>query len=537
MRRMSLAVVVVAALAACTQSSQDARRSTLSQAAAVADHALASRPELFPAVSPKVRFVPRGVVLDVLDQGHVRYDQTYQGVPVFEGQVIAHVDLARETVADVTRAARPVRELDVTPTVSLADAVPTALDTARVAVPTEAPGTLMVYVDDAGASHLAWRINVRVDDGERRPVDWMTFVDAHTGAVLRAYDNLHTGKPSGVGGGKKGGGNGGGGGGTTTSQPSVGTGLTLYAGTVSLGTEAFSDGTFGMTDLSRGGLYTTDMGNKTNGSGSLFMDADDVWGDGTMGDAASAAADAHFGAMMTWDFFLNTFGRNGIWDDGKGTLSRVHYGRRYNNAFWSDSCGCMTYGDGDNNVLSSLVSIDVAGHEMTHGITSATANLTYSGESGGLNESISDIFGTMVEFYAAAESSKKANYWIGEDVYTPKRSGDALRYMDHPANDGYSIDNYADYYSGLDVHYSSGIANNVFYLLAEGGRNDTSGMSVSRLGRDQAAQIFYRALTAYMTPGTTFAGARAATVQAATDLYGASAASTVASAWSACGVN
>jgi len=189
-------------------------------------------------------------------------------------------------------------------------------------------------------------------------------------------------------------------------------------------------------------------------------------------------------------------------------------------------------------VLSPLVSLDVAGYELTHGVTSATANLTYSGESGGLNESISDIFGTAVEFYAAAHGAAKSpNYWIGEDIYTPGTPGDALRYMDHPKNDGRSIDHYSQYYSSLDVHYSSGLTNNFFYLLSEGGKNDTSGLSVTKIGRAKAEAVFYRALTVYMTPGTDFAAARVATVQAAQDLYGATTANAVAGAWTACGVN
>jgi Zn-dependent metalloprotease len=349
----------------------------------------------------------------------------------------------------------------------------------------------------------------------------MSFVDAHTGKVLLSYNNLHTGRPQPP---------------PPDGDPATGTGLTLYAGTVALGTEVYTDGTYGMKDPTRGGMYTIDMGDRKNG-GTLFTDADNTWGDFTESDRATAGADAHFGAALTWDYYLSVHGRNGVYDDGAGVYSRVHYGRDYNNAYWSDSCKCMTYGDGDGSLMSPLVAIDIAAHEMTHGVTSATADLVYTAESGGLNESMSDIFATAVEFYAEAYSSQVGDYLIGEDVWTPGTPGDALRYMDHPSLDGRSIDHYSQYSDSIDVHYSSGLANNVFYLMCEGGTNDTSGMSVTPIGLAKAEKVFYRALTVYMTSGTTFAEARTATIQAANDLYDSSTASAVAEAWTACGVN
>ena len=143
------------------------------------------------------------------------------------------------------------------------------------------------------------------------------------------------------------------------------------------------------------------------GLGSLFIDTDNNWGSGTLSDSATVAADAHYGVSKTWDYYKNVHGRNGIANDGVGALSRVHYGRNYDNAFWSDDCFCMTFGDGNNGVHGNpFVALDVAGHEMSHGVTSRTAGLVYCGESGGLNEANSDIFGTMVEFYTNNPSDK-----------------------------------------------------------------------------------------------------------------------------------
>jgi len=271
----------------------------------------------------------------------------------------------------------------------------------------------------------------------------------------------------------------------------------------------------------------------------IFTDADNDWGNGATSDRASAGVDAHFAAEATWDYYLSVHGRTGIFNDGVGTLSKVHYRLFYNNAFWSDSCKCMTYGDGNGTTFSPLVSLDVAGHEMTHGVTSATAALIYDNiQSGGLNEAMSDIFATMVEFFAVTlGAAKTPNYLIGADIYTPGTAGDALRYMNNPTQDGSSIDTFADYFDGLNVHFSSGIANNAYFLLAEGGTHRLGGV-VTGIGRSDAERIFYRALTVYIIPSETFSQARASTTQAAIDLFGAGTQQviSVGQAWSAVGV-
>jgi Zn-dependent metalloprotease len=193
------------------------------------------------------------------------------------------------------------------------------------------------------------------------------------------------------------------------------------------------------------------------------------------------------------------------------------------------------------------VSLGICGHEMQHGITERTANLTYSGESGALNESWSDVFGAMTERYARGENS---NTWlIGEQSYTPGTSGDALRYMSNPhqaRNGGYTADDDPDHYSERytgtgdngGVHINSGIANKAFYLLAVGGTHHRGG-SMTGIGSAAAARIWYRALTSYMTSSTNFKGARTATLNAAAALYGSGGTNynAVANAWALCGVN
>ena len=230
-----------------------------------------------------------------------------------------------------------------------------------------------------------------------------------------------------------------------------------------------------------------------------------------------------------------------------GALSRVHYGSSYNNAFWSDSCFCMTYGDGVSNARP-LTELDVAGHEMSHGVTSATANLNYSGDAGGLNEATSDIFGTMVEF-TANNTADVGDYLIGE-LININGNGTPLRYMDRPSRDGRSVDCWSTSVAALDPHYSSGVGNHVFYLLAEGSGAKTvngvaydsptcNGTTTSGIGRTGASAIWYRALTVYMTSTTTYPQARVASLRAATDLFGAASPqyAATAAAWSAVAVS
>ena len=324
-------------------------------------------------------------------------------------------------------------------------------------------------------------------------------------------------------------------------------------GPVTLTTHPISGG-YELKDPSRGNQYTINMGNKSTG-GAIYKDVDNTWGDGTLIDLATVAVDAQYGTAVTWDYYLLVHGRNGISNNGVGAYNRVHYNRKYNNAFWSDSCFCMTYGDGDGLTFNPFDSLDVAGHEMSHGVTSRTANLTYSGESGGLNEATSDIFGTMVEFYAN-NSADTPDYKIGEKLYK-SGSGKALRYMYSPNTDGASADCWYAGVGSLDVHYSSGVANHFYYLLAEGTaaaaplntssptcvagntRKATGNASLTGIGRDKAEKIWFRALTVHMTSATNYAGARTATPNAAADLYGANSTEqqAVAAAWAAVLVN
>lgn len=273
-------------------------------------------------------------------------------------------------------------------------------------------------------------------------------------------------------------------------------------------------------------------------------------GTGANSNRQSAAVDAHFGAAKTFDYYKNVHARNGIFGNGTGVPSRVHYGNNYVNAFWDGSQ--MTYGDGSGNARP-LVALDVAGHEMSHGVTEnvVPGGLTYSGESGGLNEATSDIFGTMVEFYANT-TADPGDYQIGEKINI-NGNGTPLRYMYNPALDGSSDSCWSTSTKNKDVHYSSGPANHFFFNLAEGTGATAYGTSpvcgsapaVTGIGRARAEKIWFRALDVYFTSNTSYVNnttpsntARAYSLRAATDLYGncSTEYKTVQAAWTAVNV-
>ncbi|MEV6210671.1 M4 family metallopeptidase [Kitasatospora sp. NPDC051914] len=478
--------------------------------------------------------VVKDAVVDADGTRHVRYERTFAGLPVLGGDLVVHQD-AKGSVKSVDRAVQgSIAPASLTPKLSadqaaakahgaVAATVGVAKDAdepALASVAAPANGRLVVWAA-SGTPRLAYQTTVEGMRADGTPSRQLLVTDASTGAVLSTHEQVQTAN-------------------------AAGTGQGVFVGSVALTTN-YTGSTYQLKDATRGGQYTTTLNNKTNGSGTLLTDADNAWGTGLVSSSQSAAVDAQYGAAATWDFYKNTFGRLGIKNNGVGAYSRVHYGRNYVNAFWDDSCFCMTYGDGASNT-HPLTELDVAGHEMSHGVTANTAGLNYSGESGGLNEATSDIFGTGVEFYANL-ASDKPDYLIGE-LININGDGTPLRYMDKPSKDGGSADYWSSTVGSKDVHYSSGVGNHFFYLLAEGSGAKTingvsynsptsNGSTVTGIGRDKALQVWYRALTVYMTSTTNYKGARTATLNAATDLYGAGSTeyAQVAAAWAAVNVN
>jgi len=471
-------------------------------------------------------------VLDSSGSSHVRMQRTYRGLRVVGGDLVVHqgTDGAWAGVSQtLTKPLRLRTEPQVTEDQAIAEALAPSKDTRgidRLRARQQAP---KLVVDTLGrGNRLAWAVETAGKRTDGTPSRMTSYVDAKTGDVLRREESIHT---------------------------ADGSGRSLYSGTVPLQVTQ-SGTTYQLKDATRGGTYTTDMKNKEDSvgctllgigcsTGTLVTSSTPTFGTGTTTDRSSAAVDAQYGTNETWDYYNQVHGRAGIFGNGKGSFNRVHYGKNYVNAFWDGTK--MTYGDGDGVSYGPLVSLDVAGHEMSHGVTENTAGLTYSGESGGLNEATSDIFGTMVEFYAA-NASDPGDYLIGEEF--DLASGKGFRRMDDPISDGNSPNCWSTGTKDLDVHYSSGVGNHFFYLLAEGSgaksingiahsSTTCDGSTVTGIGRDAADRIWFRALTVYMTSGTTYAQARTATLSAAQDLYGAGSTqqSAVAAAWSAVNVS
>jgi vibriolysin len=275
----------------------------------------------------------------------------------------------------------------------------------------------------------------------------------------------------------------------------------------------------------------------------------------------TAVMGAYNGTGMTWDYYKAIFNRDSYDGAGAALVSSVHgqfstgFSCTKNNAAWLDSpYNQMVFGDGDGSTFSNLANgVDVTSHEMTHAVCSRTADLVYQNDPGALNEANSDILGRAAAFWGGNGSPSTTSHWsIGADVYTPGTSGDALRYMYDPALDGDSADYYPtrNYASGCTpsdsndycgVHTNSGIANLFFFLLSQGGthpRGKTT-VAVNGIGLTKSQQVWYRALTVYMTSSTTFQGARTATANAASDLYGGTCTTewqNVHKAWDAVGV-
>lgn len=444
-----------------------------------------------------------GADQDDLGQTHVRLDQVYRGVPVYGGQLITHLEASdarpgqgRKAVFANGHVFPDARRVDTTPRITPEKAI----ELAKAALDYEGglaregaelvilPETVKKGSDAPGAT-LTYKVELVVDD-PAAAADHLYFINAHSGRVEWHYDDLKRG-----------------------------VGNSMYSGQINIGTVFnFNTGRYEMRDpgrsdarlLGRPGIFTTDVFGNTNVDGppgSIFTDFDDVWGDGTNFNRQTAGVDAHYGAMLTYDYYLNRHGRLSLDNANLQMCNRTHFGRSDVGGSWSDFSLCTSYADSPNG--NHWAAVDVVGHEFTHGVTRFTANLIYQNQSGGANEAFSDIFGTMIEFY----SGIRPDYVIAEDV------NGGIRDMSNPSSNNRAISHFSRYHDGMDPHDSSGLQNVAFYLLAESGTHPFSGVSVKRIGRDGAANVYYRALAVYLTRFSVFSDVRRACEFAAADLY------------------
>jgi Zn-dependent metalloprotease len=314
---------------------------------------------------------------------------------------------------------------------------------------------------------------------------------------------------------------------------STGSANTGYSGSQTIISD-YTSSEFRLRESGRGnGVQTYNMNEGTNyGAATDFTDSDNNW---TSTNVDQYATDAHWGAEMTYDFYWNHFGRNSINNAGFTLRSYVHYDQNYGNAFWDGQR--MTYGDGSSGT-TPFTALDIAGHEITHGLTTFTADLVYSYESGALNESFSDIFGAAVEFDALGLAN--GDWTMGEDL------GFIIRYMDNPGLLG-DPDTYlaGDWYTGTGdnggVHINSGVQNFWYYLLSTGGSgtNDLgNSYNVQSIGLDDASAIAFRNLTVYLTTSSQYNDARFYALESAIDLFGVCSQQLISTgmAWYAVGV-
>ncbi|SDH12068.1 thermolysin [Planococcus glaciei] len=461
---------------------------------------------------------------DDLGFTNVKLQQVYKGVPVFGSVISAHVDsegvLTSVSGGLVPELSKQVKlnkghQLKAAEASALALAALKAELGASPELDHEEAPELVVYLDEGTAKYA---YSVEFEFLAPSPGNYQYFIDAQNGKVLDSYNQIHEAKPSS---------------GVTapSGTNSVASGKGVLGDIKSVNTVVNSNGSY-LVDKTRGnGIFTYDAGNRTRVPGTLWLDADNAYNAAYDG----AAVDAHVYAGQTFDYYKNIHNRNSYDGQGAQLVSTVHYGRSYNNAFWNGSQ--MVYGDGDGSTFIPLSGgLDVIAHELTHAVTDTTADLIYQNESGAINESISDIFGTLVEYHA----NNKPDWLIGEDIYTPNVAGDALRSMADPTLNG-DPDHYSKRYVGTSdnggVHINSGISNKAAYLLANGGTH--YGIQVTGIGNAKTEKIFYRTLTQYLTPSSNYSHYRVSTIQAATDLYGASSAevASVKAAFSAVGVN
>jgi Zn-dependent metalloprotease len=447
---------------------------------------------------------------DSLGFTHVTMGQYIDDLPVKDKAIILHYDKNGQATNVTGNVENKISSIS-----TLGDKAITEADAVEIAekeftyteLAYEPKVETIAYVKD-GQAYKTYKVNIKSTEPEIKNYD--VYVEASSGTIIKKEDKIRYD-------------------GATT-----GTGIAVDGSTKSLNVY-LSSGQYQLKDTTKATsgsqILTYTANSKQVEPGTLITNSSNTFNSTSL----KAGVSAHYFAGIVYDFYKNLFGRSSLDDNGMNLVSTVHYGSRYNNAFWDGSQ--MVYGDGDGSTFTYLSGdLDVVGHEMTHGITERTANLEYQDQSGALNESMSDVLGVLIQTYdrynvenGGTWSFKPADWVVGDDVYTPNTPGDALRSLANPTLYD-QPDNMSNYVNTSDdnggVHTNSGIPNKAAYLVAQS------------IGNEKTAQIYYRGLTKYMTSTTNFLGARNALVQAATDLYGASSAEVAAvnSGYSAVGV-
>lgn len=429
----------------------------------------------------------------------VRYQQTHRGVPVFDTSVVATVSkdqlsqvfgtMAQGISSDITTLS-PSLDHKQAIAAAVSDYQAQSLSAARVE---NQNAKLMVRLDQNQTAQMVYMVDFFV--AAEKPERPFYFINAMTGEVIEHWGGLNHADASGTG-----------------------PGGNLKTGRYDYGTDypGFIVNKTGTTcTMNNSAVKTVNLNNGTSGSSAFSYDCPD----GTnyndyqyVNGAYSPLNDAHYFGKVVFDMYQDWMDTSPL---SFQLTMRVHYSTNYENAFWNGSS--MTFGDG-KDTFYPLVDINVSAHEVSHGFTEQNSGLVYQNMSGGMNEAFSDIAGEAAEYYMKGS----VDWVVGADIF---KSEGGLRYFDQPSKDGRSIDNASQYYNGLNVHYSSGVYNRAFYLLA-----NKSGWGVRK-----GFEIFTLANQLYWTPNSTFDAGACGVAKAAQD-FGYNVAD-VKAAFSTVGVN
>ncbi|NEX87117.1 hemagglutinin [Aeromonas rivipollensis] len=416
-------------------------------------------------------------------QQRVRYEQTWQGIPVW-GQVLVADQALGGKVNQVS--GTMLRKIDAdltgpTATLSPADA---ALKARAGAKGSNERVKLFVMQDEAGQARLVYLVSwLAASEQPSRP---FVMIDAQSGSELKRWEGIN-------------------------HQDATGPGGNLKTGKYFYGADFGPLKVDESCRMSSSNVDTINLNHATSG-GAVHQFSCPENRVKEINGAYSPLNDAHYFGNVVFDMYRNWYNTAPLSFKLK---MRVHYGRNYENAFWDGSQ--MTFGDGATTFYP-LVSLDVAAHEVSHGFTEQNSGLVYSGQSGGINEAFSDMAGEAAENYM-----KGSNDWlVGAQIF---KGNGSLRYFEDPTRDGSSIGHASDYYDGIDVHHSSGVYNRAFYLLANTGGWNTR----------KAFEVFVLANRLYWGANTSFDQGACGVTRAATDLgYSLT---DVATAFTAVGVN
>jgi Zn-dependent metalloprotease len=477
--RLKLLVAAIGMACASAAVASNSERVNVQNLGAVPAGSLAARLNLGADMSLSARstaHLPNGKQV-------VRQQQMYRGVPVYGHSLAvvqdAHGNTLRATGEVMKLPANLAAPLSVTPQLSGAQAIARLQAHAHTTLAGGASlgnekAELFVYPQENGSPRLVYRTSYFI--GGQHPSRPTAIIDAHTGEVIKSWEGLTDATANGPGGNQK------------TGE--------YYYGTDYAALQVTQSGS--TCKLQNTDVVTYNLNHATSG-GTIVSFTCPTSNTDAINGAYSPVNDAHHFGGVVHDMYVAYTGAPPL---NMQLRMNVHYSSNYENAFWNGSS--MNFGDGASTFYP-LVSLDVTSHEISHGYTEQNSGLEYSGQSGGMNESYSDIAGEAAEFYDRGA----ADFLVGADIVkTSAGIGDALRYMCNPPQDGGSIDNAADYYNGLDVHYSSGVYNKAFCLLAK-----TSGWDVKK-----AFQAFQVANKSYWNAASDYNDGACGVESAAEDL-------------------